>query len=340
MKPRIFFVALWSVFVLFGGCSGEQNEKTKEVKSVSVANQLALIPTDTNILFYINLENLKKSPLGEELSIELEQSIKENGEDQDYLEFVEETGLDLKRDVYEIWLAVAAHKDDEEAGGLIVRGKFDRDNIIEYLKREKPHEVEEQKYKDFEFYVFDHKDDTGMVFLNNETLVLGKSYWLRKVIDQSTNGESSILDNLVMTELMDKIPNREQFWGIMNLKGLVEKWANEIRKRGSGFKGTQSLENMEWIILHTEIDQKAKVVLEGNFSTDEEARLLSDMLNGFKAMAKLSVSDDKEVVDMLNKIKITSDGSVLSITAKIDRDFVEKMQKKRKEFGENKFKWM
>lgn len=339
MRARIIFVALFSLFISFSGCSGEPPQKAKEVMSVSATNHLAFIPAETNILFYVNFENLRKSPLGEKLSKELEQKIEEE-EDQEYLEFVEKTGLDLKRDVYELWFAVAATEANEEDGGLIVRGKFDRDNIIDYLKKEKGHEVRERTYKNFKIYEFDHHDDAGMFFLNDETVALGKVYWLRKVIEQSINGESSILDNLAMTELMDIVPHKDQFWGIMNLEELTGTWADEIRKRGSGFKGTQSLENLQWIIFHTQVDQKAKVVLEGNFSTDEEARLLSDMLNGFKAMAKLSVLDDKEAVDMLNEIKISTKGSMINVTANIDREFFDKMEEKRKKFGEDKFKWM
>lgn len=340
MKMRTTFVAPFCVFILFTACTGEQSQKEERRTSVSVADDLTLIPSETNILFYINFENLKKSPLGEELSKELELRIKEEGEDYDYLEFVEETGLDIKRDIYELWLAIAASEDSEEDGGILVSGKFNRDNIIDYLKREKRHEFQESSYKNFKIYALDHHNDAGMFFLNEETLAIGKDHWLRTIIDQSISRESSILNNLAMTELMDKVQNKDQFWGVMNLKGLTRKWADEIRKRGSGFKGTQSLENMKWIIFHTQVDQKAKVVLEGNFSTTEEAQLLTDMLNGFKAMAKFSVSDDKEAVDMLNEIKISSKGSIINVTANVDREFLEKMEKKRKRFGESKFKWM
>ncbi|MFQ5823928.1 MAG: hypothetical protein ACE5JB_07730 [bacterium] len=340
MKVRKLFVVIFSVFILFGSCSGEQPENAKKELSVSAANHLTLIPKETNVLCYINFENLKKSPLGEDLSKELELMIKEEREDEEYLEFVEKTGLDLKRDIYDIWLAVFANNENDEEGGVIARGKFNRKKIIDYLKEEKHHEFREKTYLDYKIYLLEDNDDTAMVFLNDETIALGKIYWLRKVIAQSKNDKTSILNNSVMTELMDRVQYKDQMWGILNLKELSGKWSEEIRKRGSGFKGTQSIENMQWIIFHTQVDQKASIFIEGNFNTKEEAQLLAEMLNGFKAMAKLSVSDDKEAVDMLNDIKIIPKGSILNVTAKIDKEFFEKMEQNRKKFGNTNFDWL
>lgn len=322
------------VFILFAGCSGEQKQKHI---SIDLSNYLSLFPEQTNVLFYINLENLKQTPLGEDIRNEFEKKIKEEGEDKDYLRFVEETGLDLKRDIHEVWVG-AVIADNQNQGGAVIRGKFNKEKIIDFIKTEKHHKLREETHEGFKLYFLDNEDE-GFTFLNKETVVFGKPQWLQKVISQSQNGQSSVLDNSAMAALIEEVSYKEQMWGVLNLKELTGNWVEEIRRKGSGFKGTKSLENMQWIVFSSQIKQKAKVVIEGNFSTEEEAQLLADMLNGIKAMAKFSVSDDKEAVDMLNGIKISTAGPKVKIVAKVDREFFEKLQQKRDKFATRQIQW-
>lgn len=328
MKLIIVFIAIIGIFILNTGCSGEP--KQTEI-SANLSNYLSLIPKQTNVLFYANFENLKQTPLGEDIRSELEKKLKEEREDEDYLRFVEETGIDLKRDIYEIWVGANAVDNQDKQGGAIIRGKFNKERIIDYVKREKSHKLHKDSYKSFNIYLL-NDDDKAFTFLNNKTVAIGNLYWLQKVISQSKNGEASVLNNSAMAELLAEVSYKKQLWGILNLKELTGNWVEEIRKHGSEFKGTKSLENMQWIVFSAQVEQKANVQIEGYFSTNEEAQLLADMLNGFKAMAKFVLSDDTEAIDMLNEIKISTDGAKVRILARVDRGYFEKLEQKKAKF--------
>lgn len=341
IKKKYVFV-LFLTLILSVACAGEQGPREAAINlsnqptSSKTADYLSLMPAETNILFYANLSSLKQTPFGEAISERIEDEIREEREDREYREFVRETGLDPQRDIYEVMFGGNGLKRHDDMGGAIIRGKFNEKRIVNYLKEERHHRFRERAYRGHRIYLlldYHHDDDDNeFTFLSSETVAFGDREWLKDVIDLSEDDGKNVKGNAVMTQFLNEIPNKDQLWGIMNLDEITGDWAGEIRERGSAFKGTESIENMKSLIFHSEVDKKAKLYVMGNFATAEEAELLAEMLNGFKAMAKLMVSDDKETIDMLNDIKIRSNGSVLRITTTVDKDIIDKMEEKSKKY--------
>ena len=348
-----FFVLIFALLFVGTSCSKEQGSEAASLagtkKSVKKAGKtalskdyLSLMPEKTNFLFYANFESLRESAIGNDLKSEFEKKLHENKENQEYWDFIEKTGLDPQKDIYEIWVGGYAEGEHDHAGGAVVRGKFDDKRIIKYLEEDEDHDVHQLNYRNHTIYsVKDrrhHDDENEFAFLNSQTAVVGKPSWIRLIIDNFEDGGTNVFDNASMRDFMEQIPHKDQLWGVLNIHELTGEWAERIRKQGSTFKGTQSLENMQSLVFYTKIAQKATVFVKGNFTTEEEAELLAEMLNGFKALAKLMVSDDKDAVDMLNDIKIKTDGPVLSITSKVDRSFFDKLQEKREKFSDGRVK--
>ena len=118
---------------------------------------------------------------------------------------------------------------------------------------------------------------------------------------------------------------------MFHLDGLSDEWAKKIRTE-SQFKGAESIEKMKSLYFYTKFSDKTDLFIKGDFATNTEAELVAEMLTGFKAMAKLMVMDDKEAIDMLNDIKIKTDGALLEITTKVDKSFLEKLKEKQSKF--------
>ena len=114
---------------------------------------------------------------------------------------------------------------------------------------------------------------------------------------------------------------------------MTEGETQKIRQKGYIFTGTKSIENMQSLIFNTRVEKDARLYIKGDVGTAEEAELLAETMNGFKAMAKLMVMDDKEAIDMLNGIKIKSEGSLILINTTVDKNFFDKVDEKRKKFG-------
>ena len=60
-------------------------------------------------------------------------------------------------------------------------------------------------------------------------------------------------------------------------------------------------------------------------SDEEKAELLRDAIKGAIAAAKLSVSEDRDAIDILNKIEISVEGKQVSANSDMSRKEIEKL---------------
>jgi hypothetical protein len=322
--------------VAFLAC--QSNTETAEM-SRKVVQALTLMPEQTNLLVYVNVASLQESQFGQEVRHQIDAGITDK-ENQDYREVMEATGLDVEKDVSEVWLAGIADSDNETKGGALVRGTFDRGRITDYLNKN-PEKFHRSAYKGHTLYVLGSADDNKALLLyDDETILTGDNAWLNLVLDNQDQKAANVLQNTVMAQCIDALPYKNHLWAVLNLKELSGKWAEKIRDQGNVFKGSKSVENMETIVFATRLNQSADVYIQGTFKTAEEAEMLGDMLKGFKSMAKLMVSDDKDAIDMLNEIDIRAEGRELRITTELQRDFIEKVQQKRRTFAQGEGKMM
>lgn len=337
---KTYLSGLFLLLILSTACSG--GERPREVSAVASSGKstdyLSLMPEETNILFYANFNSIKKTSFGEELSARFEDDIRAKRDDREYRDFLDATGVDPEKDIYEVWFGSTGRDSHDNFAGAIVRGKFDEEKIVEYVEEERYHRLRQNTYRGHKIYEIEddeHRgnDDGEFTFLNSETVAIGDGEWLRHVIDLSRDGGKNVMSNKIMAQFIDEVPNRDQLWAVVNLNEMTDEWAQKLREQGSAFKGTKSIENMRSLIFHTKVDKDARLFIKGDFATAKEAELLAETLNGFKAMAKLMVSDDKEAIDMLNGFKIKASGSIIHINTTVDKDFFDKVDEKRKKFG-------
>ncbi|MFQ5650461.1 MAG: hypothetical protein ACE5IY_11015 [bacterium] len=327
MLKRITQTILLGLVFQTTACSTENAPEEAPAPKTRGTEYLALMPENTHVLFYANLEEMKKTPLGEDFRVEFEEKMKEE-EEEDYFEFVEKTGVDLKKDVYELWIGGIAQGGQEVNSGAIINGRFDEKRIVDYLRTKEPHKIDETHYRDHTIYILEEKDKQ-MTFLTSGMIVIGNRQWIAAIIDQAEDGGKNVLDNPAMQDYIQQVPHKEHFWGVMNLSEMSDAWARELRRK-SAFTGTKSIENMKSLVFCTHFDRKTDVFLKGNFTAHEEAKAVAEMVNGFKALAKLMVADDREAVDMISDITIKSEGAIVEITSTLDESFWNKFKEKRK----------
>jgi hypothetical protein len=68
----------------------------------------------------------------------------------------------------------------------------------------------------------------------------------------------------------------------------------------------------------------------GQFEDAEKAGLFRDAMKGFVATAKLSMSEDRDAIDILNKIKIDTKKDEVVIQFKMSQEDIDKLKEKRK----------
>lgn len=301
------------------------------------AEGLDYVPRNSNALFYANLQEFRKTPFGKGMSVRFQREL-DLEEDPDYREFVERTGLDLNRDVLEVWGNAVIVDEERTEGGAIVRARFDRDRLLRYIEEKERGEFERQTYRDYELFV-DPDDSDALTILDDQTVAFGHIAWLKKTIDHLKGDSPSIRENAVMMGLVEQIPDNSQVWAALDMRDLSEGWVQEMQRSGAQFQGAESLESLESMILYVQAGDAARTTLLGNFGSAEKAQLLADMLRGLKAMAKLAVSDDREIVDLLDRVGIEVDGPRLSIVATIDEELIRKLEENKDRWGNKGANW-
>jgi len=338
-------LVLLALLIVVNGCSRETEpseaaENTTAGTEISrhVADEMSLLPASMNVLFHADLAFLRQTPVGEDLQMQLEQKINEDG-DEDYHDFVEKTGVDIKKDVDVVWAGTMPAEHDNNVGGLIAKGRFDEKRIVDYMRKKHGDDFDKLSYRGHDVYTTDDRE--GLVsFLDSKTVVAGEKTWVEAVLDQSEDQPASVLDNPAMAAYIKDVSGKSRLWGVANLEDMSEKWARQIRDSGSGFSGTKSLEHMRSILFYTVVEKEANIVVRGNFSSDDDAKNLAEAITGFKALGKMMMADDREAVDMLNDIKIVSDGQTVEISTHVDSRLINKVKEKRRTWSRGSGKLM
>ncbi len=336
LKNSTLFLLLLGLVLQANACSNEN--PPSEMANLSQIDYFKLIPAETNLLIYANFENLKTTSLGESIKNELSTKI-ETEDDEDYKNFMKKTGIDLKRDIHQIWFCSMVeneNKSESDAGAIIEGSNFDEEKILQYIEEQDDNEVNKTTYNGHTIYsnINDHDDDSGFTFLRKGLVAIGKETWLHSIIDQE-GSNTNILDNKNMSKYINNIQQKNHLWGVFHLDGLSDDWAQKIRSE-SAFKGTEAIEKLKSLYFYTKFSDKTDIFIKGDFTTNTEAELVAETMIGFKAMAKLMMMDDKEAIDMLNDIKIKTEGSVLEVTTKVDEKFIDKLKEKQNTFSTGK----
>jgi hypothetical protein len=331
---RYFLIAL--LLVMAAGCS----RPITTPLPTDVDQHLAWIPQAVDGLAYFDLQSLRQSELGEELQRDWRDKITRLKEERGYREFLQMTGFDIEKDLqYALAGFNGAENDDEmNEATIVAAGNFDEQKIISAMDslREARHRDQKpaffaETYGGKTIYVTTKDSANALYFANAHTVLFGKKSWVQKVIDGKAAGES-VKQNQNMTALLQRLPYKDQCWMIANTAEMAERVAEELGEHRD-FKGTRTIKALEGVIFSAWVGEKARLYGEALCDNEENSKLLADAAKGALATAKLSVSDDREAVDMLNRIGIELKGRTVQVAADLDKAFFEKIREQAEKRG-------
>lgn len=310
-RTILSIIFIIGIVFLFVSC-----EKVTQKLPQTMEAQLALLPENANALGYVNVKKIHESDF---VNMFLDSSNAYPFTDKEYQEFVESTGLDIRKDISEIYFAAKLGDRPNEKNGLaVIMGNFDPDKIIDYIEKEaRSHTLTKGSYSDYDIYNLTEDDTVYFSFVSNTTLLVGNEDNITTWIDKSS-GKSDKSDNELMSEV-DKIKYKDTAWFTMDASLITE----ELKKKD--IKKLKSLESLKSISLSMNLVEKFKFFGESKFKSSEQAELFYDAIKGFIAAGKLSTSDDREFVDLLNSIEVKHDNDQVTINVEFSKNDVEKL---------------
>jgi hypothetical protein len=334
MRKANWLVLILALTIMAAGCS---TTKTTSLPA-EVDQHLAWIPQAVNGVAYCDMQSLRQSELGQALEKDFSEHLDDMRRDRHFKEMLERAGFDIENDLRSVLIGFeGGERGSEQNFAFVATGNFDEQKIINTVnaardsmekhhgERERP-ELTAETYNGKTIYVIEERGEKAFYFADAHTFVAGDRAWVQSIIDGKT-ADQSVKQNAAIAALMDKLRFKDQCWVVANTADVMEKVAEELSE-SRDFKGTRAVKAVQGVTFSAHVGQKAELYGEAVCDSEENSKLLVEAAKGALATAKLAVSDDREAVDMLNRIGIDMAGNSVKVTADLDKAFFDTMREK------------
>ncbi len=327
MKKLLVFLVVILTGILFVHCEKDVTEKIP----ASMEEELALLPDSPQNAGYVNFKSIRSSAIYSKLSDSRKEKPFEA--DEDYQEFKQMTGLDFQKDIDEFFMAMAINEEHDEPDLIAtVKGNFNPQKIKNFInKKDTEKKVTELSFEGFTLYK-PSNENMALCIVDENRIVFGRESKVKSWLENFKEGGTKSKLNPELKKQLANLKYKSDMWFTMNTKHFTEEIVEKMSKqpRLINFEGFKSLQRTNFSM---KLDENVKFEGSGVFTDKERAALFRDAVKGFIATAKLSVSSDREVVDILNKINVELNRQEVSVNFKMSKDEVDKLLTKRKELA-------
>lgn len=328
MKQRfvtlsIVLTVVLSTLVVVSGCGGENAGKAGKASNV-----LKMLPENASGVIVVNFKKLAQLEFFDEM-------IKEDDEKkagkpgqvfENYQDFVDKTGIDLKKDVSSMAVAImgkiAGAGKAEPDMVAVVNLNYDKNKIMAMVK-EKAGKLNEETYNNVPvFKISGEGKDMMFSFISDNFAAIGIPDGVKKVIDLSKGTGKSVMDN----EKMKPFLNRLKSNAVVSFVIEFPEEAKQVQEGGMLKMDLSKAEAILGFIDHANKAWNGEIQL---ISHNEEGnQQLVSTLNGLKMMGGAA---GPEYAELLEKITLSATADSVKLEITITDELVEKLKKKMEE---------
>ncbi len=284
---------------------------------------LSLLPGDASAVITLNAKKLADTSLFDDFMKQIEEkaAAKPGEVFKNYQDFVQKTGIDPKKDINGMAMALLGKMGPGEPDFVVALSvKYDRAKLLELIKAG-GEEITEEKYGETAIFT-KPGEDFKIAFINDGLLAAGKDAALKKTIDLSKGTGDSVLKNPKMSAYLKEFNSG----AIMNFAALLPDEAKKVQDspmfkvdltKAEAVTGFFTLSGSTW---------KGAINL---INPNEEANnQLVSALNQMKPMAAMA---GPEAAELANTITIKGAADSLTLDFAIPQELVDKLVQKAKE---------
>ncbi len=286
--------------------------------SARVDDMLTLIPKDVLGVFFVDVHKAASTEF-------MDKQLKEEDTYEKYQEFVKETGIDPKKDIYFLAAGLTKGLEEKEQKGVVVLNlKYDKEALLSKVKEEEG-QLNEEDYNGITLYSWGDEEEKVGAFLDESNIVLGNHAAVKAAIDTYQRKAENVLKNQELVSLIDKTNKEAIFWGAM----LIPPEA--MQKAASGNPMFSAFEAVTAAALYFDYKNK-NIIAEIKVMSEDETKnkQIVDALNGIKAMGAMAAAKKPEVGELLDKLEISSGPDHAKIYASIPEDLINKIKSEAK----------
>lgn len=325
MKKKVLVLALvMFTLVLVPAC------KKKAPGQLSSEAMLGMVPEGPVMLMAFNFQQFTTLEFFDKTFKKNWQQNKKAAEAfKDYQDFVDQTGIDLQKDVYGVVAAMYGGLDSQNPELVgIVNLKYDPNKLLAVFKKHGEFTAEEA-YRGQTLYTLkneDAKKDMRLTFLNKTNIAFGSPLQVKKAIDLSLDKGKSVLQTASMMKYVDKLDKKSMFW--LAVGSIPEK----MKSAPAGGMMPVDLSKAEAFTAF--MDYKGKTFSgELRLISQNETgnKQIADMLNGLKSLGAMGASKEPELGQLLNSIQLSSAADHVKLTFSLSEELMNKLGAKAKD---------
>ena len=315
-------MAIAIIFALFSFISCEKGPLGAGAGAAQAEEMLRLLPQDVAAVFFIDVQRILTVESVDKL-VNKKMEEKEFEKFTDYQKFVEMTGIELKKDVYFVAVALKEGEDTEDehewAVG-VVNLKYDKEALLSFIQaktEETGSELTEEEYNGYTLYNYKEEDEEGtFAFIDKSNIAAGNAPLVKSVIDVLQKKEDSVLQNEEFSALFKDTDKNALFWGgVLIPPEATAALSDEIPM-------AYNLESFQAVSLSFDYKNRtiiAEIKLRSSDPVSNQE--MADNLIGLKEMGSMITIQDFNFAEVLDRIEITSAPDHVRIYASYPDDF-------------------
>ena len=288
--------------------------------------ELTYLPGDVSMLMFADVRHIVESPFHQKLRTTMP-----SGEGKHRL--LEETGIDLERDIDTVLAGVMQTGADGPAGVALIRGRF---NTADIERRAVAQGATRQEYRNKPLLVFTEQhinvpqsaapdapttSHTGAVtFLEDGLIAIGDEPSVRHALD-AAQAREDVTRNTDLMKLIANVSSAGDAW-------MVSRFDVASQASGLAPQLRDQLSGVQWLWLAAKVDRNVEGRLSAEAKDDEAAANLRAVVNGALAAARMVAGGKEKSVDgLLNSLAATGTGKSVDVSFTVPIEMVESVGK-------------
>ncbi len=286
-------------------------------------DELRYIPYDATVVAYADVRHIMASELRQRIQREVP------SQDSRQHEFENQTGINIETDIDHVVACLQANPAGGNGPGVglvLARGTFNEVKI-ESLMRE--HGAQIEQYKDKRIIVAPAHSGTSspstspehvatpqelaLAFLQPGLVAIGSSQLIRRAIDLENGGDS--------------LATNEEVLSFVRSIDSGDVWAagrfDALRSTAGLPRGMGQLPPITWFSASGTVNDGISGMVRGETASEEAAKNLRDVIQGFVALANLQAGSKPELKALVQSLEISGTGKTVGLSFSVPGRIVD-----------------
>jgi hypothetical protein len=311
---QFFFIATIFMIVL-SSCSYEKNESFTAVQK----EVFAKLPADAQFYAFFNVEEAQKAAFLSRFKDSIQVRLEKQTQMQ---EMFQQTGLEPMKDIQQLFSA-GKMVDGKLRSVVAVRGNFNVAQIKAYMaKKDSAQIIQREEINGVDVFSNKNRPQMAFAFSDNSLMFGGDRAMVLAALEPAASGTSRLLNDYGST--IKYKAHAFVYGDIQAMETMVGQSLESDRMEIP----EKLLRDIQSVSISMKLNEAMNMAGEGHMQTAEKAELYLDMLKGALSTVKLSVSDERALVDIVNQMKFKSNGNIVTMDFELSQDDVETLREK------------